>query len=311
MNLFMKTIYLIIILGLLSGVAFAKSAAGQQDGNKKKSTIKGVVTGDAQVPVQGALIKVINDTITTRTNSEGEFVIPVYGTDKGMIISVTAEGYRHEELYSQGRTELNISLLQKDARVNPTQKFDLGFVTQQKRVATATVDGLTTDKISEVNETAEQALQGQVAGVNMIKRSGMPGEGAYFDIRGISSLYASNSPLVILDGVYVNMAGEQSPVFDGIFSNPFANLNVSDIDNITVLKGAEAAAYGSLGANGVVIIDTKKSDGLETSINLSMQGGLSFSPDAIPVLKSGQFTSLMTELAHQRYDATEVMYRFP
>ncbi|TKG83346.1 SusC/RagA family TonB-linked outer membrane protein, partial [Puteibacter caeruleilacunae] len=117
--------------------------------------------------------------------------------------------------------------------------------------------------------------------------------------------------LVILDGVYVNMAGEQSPVFDGIFSNPFANLNVSDIDNITVLKGAEAAAYGSLGANGVVIIDTKKSDGLETSINLSMQGGLSFSPDAIPVLKSGQFTSLMTELAHQRYDATEVMYRFP
>ncbi|TKG96328.1 SusC/RagA family TonB-linked outer membrane protein [Puteibacter caeruleilacunae] len=311
MNLYMKKIYLIVLLGLLSGFGFAQKTGSRKDVNKTSSSVKGLVIGDNESPIEGALIKVINDTITTRTDVNGKFEIPVFAKDKGMAISISSEGYRDAEIYCQGRNELRITLLKTTDRVNPTKRFNLGYVEQESRVTTSSVAGIGDDKISAAKESVEQNLQGQIAGVNVINRSGMPGEGAYFDIRGLSSLFAGNSPLIILDGVYVNMNGQQSPVFDGVFSNPFANLNVSDIENITVLKGAETAAYGSLGANGIVIIDTKESDGLETSINVSMQGGVCDAPKSIPLLNSGGFTSLMTELAHQKYSMNEVVALFP
>ncbi|MCL3781857.1 SusC/RagA family TonB-linked outer membrane protein [Prolixibacteraceae bacterium JC049] len=308
----MKKTYLITLIIFMAFIISIQGKSQEKDDLKQKiKQIEGVVLNTGNRPIEGALIKISNDTITTMTNKQGKFSLKTVANLKYASISVIADNYRDLDVYVNSKTSLKLVMLSANDRVKPDQVYNTGYYTEEMHSSSTPLGVVSETNIGAIEQSFEQALQGKIAGVEMINRSGMPGEGADFTIRGLSSLTASNSPLVILDGVYVNMTGNNSFVFDGIYNNLFSNINPSDIEKITILKGAEAAAYGSMGANGVVIVDTKKSDGLKTTIDFSMYGGVAFTPSKLPVLKSNDFTNLMTELAHQRFDASTIARNFP
>lgn len=169
--------------------------------------------------------------------------------------------------FAAGQTVNRSLTLMEDVNVLE-EAVVIGYGTKQTRDLTGSVVAVTTKDFQKGNiSTPEQLVQGKIAGVKITTNSGMPGAGSQIRIRGGSSLNASNDPLIVIDGV---------PVDNGSISgasNPLSLLNPDDIESITVLKDASAAAiYGSRAANGVLLITTKKgkaSDKLNVSFNTS------------------------------------------
>src|SRR6185437_542310 len=143
--------------------------------------------------------------------------------------------------------------------------------------------------------TPEQMIAGKVPGVSIISNSGQPGSGSTIRFRGGSSLNASNSPLIVLDGVPLNsdVAPGQKSAVPGAGS-PLSFINPNDIESFTVLKDASAAAiYGARAAGGVIIITTKKGRGGELKINFRSNNSMSTLIKEVPVLNAAQFKQVV------------------
>lgn len=149
----------------------------------------------------------------------------------------------------------------------------------------------------------DQAIQGNISGLQVVKKSGMPGEGAYLNTGGIHSLYAENSPLIVLNGVPYMNETQVSSAIKSYSRGLFNALNISDIRNISLLSGAEAAHYGSLGSNGVLLIETEQatSDNLDTRISLSGQYGLHFKARSVEVLDADEYKNYLRSIALMPY----------
>lgn len=185
-------------------------------------------------------------------------------------IIVSLAGFETQEIPVKGRTLINI-LLQADKK-QLDEVVVTGYATQNRKFIAGAV---TTVKGEELRNNPvagfNQLLQGKTTGVQVLSNSGVPGGGVTFRVRGTNSINASSDPLYIIDGVFVSNA---DPIQTGLGgqqqSNPIADLNVEDIDNITILKDASATAiYGSLGANGVILVTTKRG-------RLNSKGRISF-----------------------------------
>ena len=119
-----------------------------------------------------------------------------------------------------------------------------------------------------------QDLQGRVSGLNVINRSGMPGEGAFLHARGFTSLFSSSIPLVVVDGMIIRAEGFQDPVIHGFHQNPLVDLDKRDISSIVLLKDAVTSGiYGMKGSNGVLLINTIPPQGGKTTLDVSVSGG--------------------------------------
>ena len=303
----MKATYIILLLGIFITSAFAQQSDNSGD-------IVGKVVDLANKPISGATVDVVNNLASEITDQDGSFTISSMLLDDNIgetILKVEALGYRSVFFYVGSNKNAKITLVNNTAIYDETMTLDMGDASVNKINSTGQSSSITSARINSRYESIEQSLQAKMSGVHVTNRSGMPGEGADVQVRGLSSMFAGNQPLVVLDGVYVNLNANNSQIFQGITNNQLANINVNDVADITVLKGADAAKYGSLGANGVIVINTKKSDGLSTLVNVSMMGGISQAPDQLPLMNSNQFTSLMTELAHQQMSADEILYTFP
>lgn len=144
-------------------------------------------------------------------------------------------------------------------------------------------------------ESADSYLQGKVAGLNVVRRSGTPGLGASMFLRGYTSLNSSNQPLIIVDGIVYDNTDFGISLLSGHVDNPLANLDLKDIDNITVIKDATASSYGVKAANGVVLITTSKSKDLATEIDFGVIGGFNSRPANIPVLGAAGFRTYLSD----------------
>lgn len=122
----------------------------------------------------------------------------------------------------------------------------------------------------------------------MISKGGMPGEGAALYLRGIRSVMGENTPLIVIDGMPYNPALDVSPSISGFSKNIFMPVNLKEIGEITFLKGADAAMYGSLGSNGVVVIETESANDMETKLQFHTNEGISFISKRIPLLNARQ-----------------------
>ncbi|MDI9256500.1 SusC/RagA family TonB-linked outer membrane protein [Flavobacterium sedimenticola] len=238
----MKTIYkkLLFLFLLLPFGAIAQSA------------LSGVVVdGKSKQPLPGVNVIVQGAQNSTSTDFDGKFQLN--GLKNGDKVVFSFIGYDSKTVTFSGQKSVNVSL---DESANQLQEVvvQVGYGTVKKKDVTGSVATLTTKDFNKgTNVTAENLLNGRIAGVTVNSGGGAPGTGSQIRIRGGSSLSASNDPLIVIDGLPVTNSTNSGS------TSILAALNPNDIESFNVLKDASASAiYGSRAANGVIIINTKK-----------------------------------------------------
>ncbi|MFL1011702.1 SusC/RagA family TonB-linked outer membrane protein [Flavisericum labens] len=161
-----------------------------------------------------------------------------------------------------------------------------------------------------VNQAVGNFLQGRIAGLNSVGNSGVPGSGARLNIRGFNSLYATNKPLIILDGMIYDDEDYGSGIIQYNTSSPLSMLEVKDIEDITVLKDG-SSLYGTKGANGVIIITTTRPVDLSTKIDFTMYGGINEDPRPMPVMNSAAYRTYLSQLVATRGDTQQQIANMP
>lgn len=233
-------------------------------------TVKGVVTSEEDgLPIVGASVLVKGTTQGTITDVDGNFMISGVKADSKTLI-VSFVGMKTREVAIK-KGELKI-VMKSDAEVLD-EVMVVAYGTVKKSAFTGSATVVDQDKIKSSAVSFDKSLAGQVSGVQVMSNSGQPGSGTSFRIRGSGSLKASNEPLYVIDGVattsteYSSIAEENESS-----SNILSSINPNDIESITVLKDAAAAAlYGSRAANGVVVITTKSGKEGKARVNFNAQ----------------------------------------
>lgn len=230
-----------------------------------------VVEAQTQRPLPGAQVSLVGTQRSMQTNEQGEYML--VGVPAGeRVIAVQVIGYAAAEQtvnVAAGQTVSADFTLRTDAiSLEAVVVTALGQTSQQRAIGTAQQTVAGADVAQAQKENFITALQGRVSGLEVTTTSGVPGAGAAVTIRGVSSISGSNQPLMIIDGLPVDNSTTHTGVFASTttfenrgvaFTNRAADFNPEDIESITVLKGAEAAAlYGIDAANGAIVITTKR-----------------------------------------------------
>ena len=249
-------------------------------------TVTGTVTDEAGTPLPGVNIVIKGTVRGTTTDAQGKFTLSVDDESATLIFSFI--GYQLQEVVVQNRTEFNITLLPDTKALE--EVVVVGYGTQKKSDLTGSVGTVKTEEIQErQSPSVSQALAGRIAGVSVSVNSGRPGGQSNVRIRGFSSISTSNNPLYVIDGVIMPV-GTQT---DGSYSlnNAIDNINPSDIASIEVLKDASSTAiYGARGANGVIIITTKRGSTSGGKITYDMQLSVpTIGPNRVEMLNAKQF----------------------
>ena len=260
-------------------------------------------------PVEGAVITSSVATESATTDSLGQFTLKVSSLDG--TIEVWSQEYFQTKLPILGKNQVEIILipLNKYAynqnKISPFQKPDYNIITGNSQ-------NISENNIDPGVATVDEALFGNISGLYMINKSGMPGEGSYINLRGIQSVLGNNAPLIILNGVPYLPDMNESPIIGGYSKGIFNAISVNDIENITLLKGQEASLYGSIGSNGVLLIDTKKATDLETAVEYSGQYGMAFNNSKLPLLNVSEFKSYIGDVGLSQYeDMGDLLTTFP
>lgn len=244
-------------------------------GQTVTGSVKDAATGESII---GATVR-YGDAKGVVTNYDGEFSIPV--NKLPVKLSITYTGYRKQDItVYDDEEEIEVKLTEKRSLLNDV--VVVGYGTQSRTQLTGSVVTVKADVFeNSTASTLDGALSGQVAGLNVTASGGQPGAESSIRIRGGNSVNASNEPLYVVDGfIYFKDASASGTGLGAIESNlnPLATINPSDIESIEVLKDVSATAiYGSRGANGVILITTKKGKLGEKKAKVSYGYSLGFS----------------------------------
>ncbi len=257
-------------------------------------TITGNVADDVG-PLSGASVVVKGTTVGAVADFDGNYTIDVPEGSNTLVFSYV--GYSAQEIAIDGRTTINV-VMQEDAEAL-SEVVVVGYGTQRKADLTGAVGSI--DAIEIVKQpivSPDQVLAGTISGVNITNRSGDPGAPISVNIRGVGTLSADANPLYVVDGVPLvgtnNITVNTSSTTD---SNPLASINPSDIASIDVLKDAASAAiYGARGANGVIIITTKKGNRGDPKVTYDGYTSLATARETIDVLNVQQYIAIQQEL---------------
>lgn len=223
--------------------------------------VSGLVT-DASGPLPGASVLVKGTTTETQTDFDGRFTIKNVGSNAVLIF--TYIGLKTQEISVGSKSTINVVMAQDQSQLN--EVIVVGYGSVKKKDATGAVDMISSKDFDNISATSpSELLRGKVSGVQVTQTSGEPGAGVSVRIRGNSSIRSGNNPLYVVDGVPLDGGEVSSGGSDvaGLGSssarNPLNFINQNDIESISVLKDASSTAiYGSRGANGVIVITTKK-----------------------------------------------------
>ncbi|MCM4156561.1 SusC/RagA family TonB-linked outer membrane protein [Gramella sp. AN32] len=224
----------------------------------KAQSVSGTVT-DETGPLPGATVLVKDTSNGTTTDFDGNYTLNNVPADAVLIFSFV--GYTTQEIGVAGRATIDVNMATNASELE--EVVLIGYGTTTIKDATGSVSSVTSEEFNKgVIATPEQLIQGKSAGVQISETSGAPGAGINVRIRGSNSIRSGNNPLFVVDGVPLGSGGAPSSSVGGIGTaggqNPLSFLNPNDIESISILKDASATAiYGSRGANGVVIIQTK------------------------------------------------------
>ena len=266
------------MLALLFGLFLSIGAFAQIN-------VKGHVKDSSGEPIIGATIRIVGQQGGTVSDFDGNFTI---SAKQGAMLEVSYVGYQVARVAAAA----DVVVTMKDDAQMLENVVVIGYGVAKKNDLTGSVTAIKPDEKNHgLQVSAQDMIQGKIAGVNVNSASGAPGEGAQIRIRGGASLNASNDPLIVIDGMPMDNNGTKG------MSNPLSLVNPNDIESFTVLKDASATAiYGSRGSNGVIIITTKKGRKNQAP-SISYNGTFSVSSLAkkLDVMDASEYVSFMKE----------------
>ncbi|GGH72213.1 TonB-linked SusC/RagA family outer membrane protein [Filimonas zeae] len=259
--------------------------AQAQNGNQ---IVEGQVSDASHIPLSGASVTVKGTPQVTTTNAEGRFRLA--GVLPTAVLVITYKGYKSLEVPVNNQRTLTITL---EVDVN---KLDdvvvVGYGTQRKAATTGAIASV---KSADITQTpvvnVAQGLQARVSGVQITQNNAAPGGSISVRIRGTNSINGSSEPLYIVDGIQIS---NEASVTD---ASPLSTINPNDIESVEVLKDASATAiYGARGANGVVIISTRRGKNGPTRVQLETYQGIQQVTKTIDMLNAAGFAKLENEV---------------
>ncbi|PKP07480.1 MAG: TonB-dependent receptor [Bacteroidetes bacterium HGW-Bacteroidetes-5] len=288
-----------LIIGFCLSIIFTICLPFVTVASAQNVTVSGKVVDVNNAPIMGVNIAVMGERRGVVSDLNGLFSIQA---DKSKVISFSCLGYKTRELPAAELTGGNI-VLQDDASVLD-ELVVIGYGTKRKRDLTGSIASISSkDMESTPVKDVLTAMQGRVAGVQIISSSGAPGSSMQIRVRGASSLNSGNSPLYVVDGIPIETTSSSLlNVDDEHGLNPLSYLSPGDIESIEVLKDAASSSiYGSRAANGVVLITTKRGKEGKATINLFSSFGISNITRKLSVLNSRQWREFILE-GYRNYD---------
>ncbi|MFW6326716.1 MAG: SusC/RagA family TonB-linked outer membrane protein [Bacteroidota bacterium] len=262
---------------------FAVNVYGQQE-----VTVSGTVTDAEGQPLPGVTVVEEGTTNGTVTNNDGVYTINVPG-NATLVFSFV--GMSTEEVEVGGQTSIDVTM--EEGTIGLEEVVAIGYGTMRKSDLTGSISSVSNDDIMERPIIdAAQALQGRASGLVALSSGSRPGDGVNLTVRGRRSLTASNNPLFVVDGI---------PLEGGI-----NDINPQDIESMEVLKDASATAiYGSRGANGVVLVTTKRGGNYQTTVNYSGYVGIK-QISIMPDMMNAEEFARMKEISGFEFSTVEL-----
>ena len=280
-----------MLLKLIKNTAVAIAVMLLSAGALSAQTIRGTVTDAANgSPLTGAMVRVEGGSAVI-TGLQGEYTI---GATKGQVVEFSFLGMKTQRITVAESTVIDVKMVADDTVLDDV--IVVAYGTTKKESFTGSAEVVSGEKLKNRSVTdVSKALDGQVAGVMTTSGGGQPGSGAEIRIRGFGSINASNAPLLVVDGV----------PFDGDLNS----INSNDIASMSVLKDASAGAlYGARGANGVVLITTKRGQSGQEKVTVQLSAKVGVSDRAIPTyntMSAGEYMEHMYRAAYNDLVYTE------
>ncbi len=252
--------------------------------------VQGTVTDSDGEALIGVNVQVVGESSGTSTDFDGKYNLE--DVDENAVLRFSYVGFKTQEIAVEGRETVDVTLSSDYEMLD--EIVVIGYGTVERKDVTGAMTSLQSRDFNKgINISPDQLIQGKTPGVRVINNTGQPGSATTVRIRGNSSIRAGNNPLFVLDGIPLS-GGSARPGGSGGFGsnsgNPLSYLNPDDIASIDILKDASATAiYGSRGANGVVLINTKKGISGDPTIQFSASSGMSGVLREMDVLNADQF----------------------
>lgn len=313
-----------IVKNVLASVLVATCGLSQANAQQDKVVIKAhktatqkdslFVTGivklsDTKQPLAGISVSVPGYSAAISDNN-GSFKIAV--PDDAAVLFLSGDGFQDKQVALKGKRAITAWMY--DATFS--SQYDQSTLpfgrSVSKNFIPYSVQSFNADNKWQQpsNETPDAYLQGRIAGLNVVRHSGTPGSGANMTLNGINSLYATNQPLVVVDGVVYDDNEYGHSLINGNIYNPLSDIDIKDIDNITVLKSGNST-YGTKGANGVILITTARAEQQATRIDFAAYNSFNFKPDNMPVLDATGYRTLLSELLQSKGLSQQQIQRQP
>lgn len=249
--------------------------------------ISGTVMNDKGEPLAGATVSVQGTSTRVVTDADGRFSISVSNNNATLVFSFVGYETQSRSVSSLGA---NASIVLTSQQGSLEDVVVVGYGTQKRAKVTAAISSVPMKEIQDMPvSNVATAMQGKIPGVVIQQSSGAPGSTPAIKVRGFGSITAGNTPLIVVDGNIVS-------------ADVFAQLNTNDIESIDVLKDASSSAiYGSRGANGVLMVTTKKGKAGKPSVNLDVFTGVQNVSKRMDILNSAQFAEFGKEASNNAY----------
>lgn len=260
-------------------------------------SISGKIVDESKLPIPGASVQVDGTQKLTVTDNDGNFRLTGLASGTYTLTAKYIGFAPLKQTVTVGATNVVANFSLKGEQTNLNEVIVVGYGTQTRREVTGAIAKVSGDKLTALpTPSFEASLQGRAAGVQVTQGSGLAGSGSVIRIRGIGSISAGGDPLYVVDGIPVTA----DPFLNGnrgaMNQNPLATLNPNDIESVEILKDAGAAGiYGSRGANGVVLVTTKRGKLGKPTFNLATRYGLSTYANKPDFVNGSEWLQLLQE----------------
>jgi TonB-linked SusC/RagA family outer membrane protein len=290
---------LVLILLILFLVQFGSSA--QETGFQFSGKVQESGSG---LPVSGAVVSVISTGEFTNTSEEGKFSILLPSPTEQIMVNYP--GFHTINFYTTGNQEQDI-FLTRSGYHSDDEVYTSLLGEETLRNATNSISVHTKSVMDKTAaSSSDQTLSGKIAGLQVIEHSGMPGHSSWLNLRGISSIFGRNEPLVFIDGMIYEIDYTNNSLIEGHLLNPMDIVDVDDIEDITAIKIGEAQ-LGSAGSNGVLYINTEQRKETSSTILIKLYGGIALSPARLDVMDDQQFKPYFNNLLiEEGYSPAEI-----
>ena len=242
-----------------------------------------VLDASTKSPLDGARVQAFNDNrYSSMTSEDGSFTlsVPVFVTS----LYVSVPGFNSAQVaIDTDNTTPDVWLYSEKLR---------SYYTSSTQITSSNKATIDMSSAITIDTEIEKTLGGDIHTIN---RTGIQGQGAAMFIRGLNSLNLNAQPLIIFDGVMMDMQLDRTSIHQGFFSNLLAGIDPEDIESVEVLKNA-TALYGARGANGVILINTKRGHSMATKINVNVYGGFELAPSYTEMMNGSQYKSYVSDL---------------